>query len=59
MGSGLRRREGYESVQGARCIQLGCRIEGDFKRSKQGGDEILTELPVLEEDVEFHLRERN
>lgn len=59
MGSGLCRREGYESVQEARCIQLGCRIEGGFRCGKQGGDETLTERPVLEEDVEFPLRERN
>lgn len=27
MGSGLRRREGYESVQEARCIQLGAELK--------------------------------
>lgn len=35
------------------------RIEGGFKCSKEGGDETLTEQPVLEEDVECHFQERN
>lgn len=35
------------------------RIEGGLKCSKERGDEILTEQPVLEEDVEFHFKERN
>lgn len=56
---------GYVGEKGMRVLKkpdaysLDVRVEGSFKCSKQRVDETLIEQPVLEEDAEFHFRDRS